>query len=284
MATEIFLTGTGYPTPVADRAGPGVLLRHGKLNLQFDAGRATSMRLAACGVACGDLDALFITHHHSDHMVGLPDVVMSRWISPHARRDEPLPIVVPLGEGARIAGRMLEVWQDELSNRAEHSGRQTRPQMEVRAFDAQPDSTAVWESTGVRVSSCLVHHEPLTPAVGYRIDTPDGSVAVSGDTRVCEELETMAAGVDVLVHEAMRREAWTKSSGGAARPVMDYHADTIELGAMAARTGARTLILTHLIPAPRGERDEAAFVEDVRTGGFAGEVLVGHDLMRYSIG
>lgn len=242
------------------------------------------MRLAACDVGCGDLSALFITHHHSDHMVGLPDIVMSRWISPGSLRDEPLPVVVPQGQGARIAEGMLEVWRDELSNRAEHTGRSTRPEMTVVAFEAAPHALPVWERGDVRVSACLVHHEPLVPAVAYRVDTPDGAVVISGDTSVCEEMQSLASGADILVHEAMRREAWMKSSGGKARPVMDYHADTFELGAMAQRAGVRTLVLTHLIPAPRHEQDAAGFASDVRAGGFTGEIVVGQDLVRRTTG
>ena len=204
MTTDVVLTGTGIPTVSPERAGPGVLVRCGDASLQFDAGRATTMRLAAAGVACGDLTALFITHHHSDHMVGLPDVLMSRWILPHDRRDEPLTIIVPDGEGARIAGHMLDVWRNELQTRAEHVGRTLLPVTNVVAFAARAEPQVVWESDTIRVLSCLVHHEPLVPAVAYRIETPDGVVAISGDTRPCEEMERLAAGADVLVHEAMR--------------------------------------------------------------------------------
>ncbi len=80
MATSVTITGSGNPGPSPDRAGPGVLVRHDGLNLQFDAGRATVMRLTALGVRPPELDALFVTHHHSDHLTGLADLVLTRWI------------------------------------------------------------------------------------------------------------------------------------------------------------------------------------------------------------
>ncbi len=79
MQTDIILTGTGYPRPHALRAGPGTLIRRGATVLQFDAGRGTAMRLAALDISCRDLTAVFISHHHSDHMVAWPDLVLSRW-------------------------------------------------------------------------------------------------------------------------------------------------------------------------------------------------------------
>ena len=78
MTTTVVLTGTGMPHAQPGRAGPGVMVRHGELVLQFDAGRATVLRLVEAGVRPGDVDAVFITHHHSDHLTGLVDLVFTR--------------------------------------------------------------------------------------------------------------------------------------------------------------------------------------------------------------
>lgn len=99
----------------------------------------------------------------------------------------------------------------------------------------------------------------------------------SGDTIVCPEMEDLARGCDVLVHEAARG-ALLRRMGERWQRVADYHADTVELGALAARAGVRVLVLTHLIPGPATPAEEAAFADDVREGGFAGEVVVGRDL------
>src|SRR5687768_7745139 len=95
--TSVTITGSGTPVPSATRAGPGVLVRTGDLSLQFDAGRSTVQRLAACGVRPDDLDAVFITHHHSDHLTGMQDLVLTRWTAPGITARASLPIVAPTG-------------------------------------------------------------------------------------------------------------------------------------------------------------------------------------------
>jgi ribonuclease Z len=131
-----------------------------------------------------------------------------------------------------------------------------------------------------------VHHEPVAPAVGYRVETPDGVVAVSGDTRACDEVVELARGADVLVHEALLPAALAPFHDALPhlRHVARYHADAAELGPLARRAGVATLVLTHLIPAPCSPADERAFVDAVRSGGFTGEVVVGQDLTTVTIG
>ena len=97
MTTEVIITGTGYPLPDPHRAGPGVLVRYGDITLQFDTGRATAQRLAAAGVWLPDLTAVFVTHHHSDHLTGFPDVVLSHWVIGRGDHVKALPVVVPAG-------------------------------------------------------------------------------------------------------------------------------------------------------------------------------------------
>lgn len=277
VATSVTITGTGMPVPSPERAGPGVLVQSGGLALQFDAGRATTLRLAALRLSPVDLDAVFVTHHHSDHVSGLEDLVMSRWIMDRLDERPPLPIHAPAGSATDFLERMLDHWEHDLAVRSAHTERGTHPGYEVKPFDVDGSLSAVWSRGEVRVMAGPVRHEPVFPAVGYRIETPDGVVAISGDTLVCPEMAVLAEGADVLVYEAMRFELIR------ARPdhlhfVLDYHADTLLIGAQAQELGVPILILTHLIPEPVTEEDRQGFVDDARRGGYTGEVIVADDL------
>jgi ribonuclease Z len=276
--TTVTVTGTGTPLSSPGLAGPGVLVRSGGLALQFDAGRATVLRLAEAGLDLVDLTAIFLTHHHSDHMVGLADLLMTRWLSDIGRHgQEPIPVIVPDGEAAYIAEHILDVWAREIELRAVHTARPDRPAPLVRRFSAAPDPAVVYTNGAILVTSVAVRHEPVVPAVAYRVDTPDGSMVISGDTRVCSEVERLCDGADVVVHEAFRK-AGAEAMLSAPEAIATYHADTVALGAMAARAGIGTLVLTHLIPPVARPGDRALYEADVRSGGFAGTVIVADDL------
>jgi ribonuclease Z len=286
MTTTVTLTGTGVPHPAPGRAGAGVLVRHGDVALQFDAGRATTLRLAEAGVPPHALTALFVTHVHSDHLTGLPDVALTRWVMQQLHRTGPLRVVAAEGVAARFVERMLEPYDDDIHVRREHTGAPS-PQVDLVAFPVPDAPTVVWSSDdrAVRVTAMQVRHEPVPEAVAYRVDTPDGSVVISGDTRVCGEVEALCAGADVLVHEACRAEAMAASIAGTVfERIFDYHADSVQLGAMAQRAAVPHLVLTHLIPQPATVDDEARFEADIRRGGYTGRVSVGRDLLTVELG
>ena len=274
----MIITGTGVPHLAPGRAGPGVLVRTPETALQFDAGRATSLRLCEARMQPQDLDALVVTHHHSDHLTGLVDLVFARWLqSPLGYT--PLPIVAPIGPSTRYVERMLDPWEDDIAVRMEHLDRLDGPAPEVIGFPASPDAREVWRNSDVRVLSRMVHHEPVTPAVAYRAETPDGAVVISGDTIACDEVAELSEGARVLVHEACRPGAMKSliEAVPTLARIASYHADTSEVGALAKRAGVATLVLTHLIPAPRNEQDKQGFVDDVRGGGFEGDLIVADD-------
>ena len=283
MATDVIITGTGNPAPTADRAGPGVLVRCGDVSLQFDAGRGTVQRLAGAGLATTELTAFFATHHHSDHLVGLPDLVLTRWVMDRDDSGPPLPVVVPAGPCEHFVARMLDPWDHDLAVRRAHTGRTTVPAVEPSVF-AYPDRpTEVWSRGPVSVLAGQVRHEPVHPAVGYRVETPDGVVAITGDTLVCDEVATLAEGADVLVYEAMRFEV-IEAAPAVRHFILDYHADTRLIGGQAAQLGVETLVLTHLIPPPASDDDRAAFEADIRSGGFDGTLIVADDLDSVTLG
>lgn len=282
---EVILTGTGVPHPTPGRAGAGTLVRfrngNKRIALQFDAGRGTVIRLAEAGSSPAFLTALFLTHLHSDHLVDLADVAMTRWIQQQLHTTGPLVIVTPEGGAARFARRMLEPFDEDIAVRRLHTDA-SDPQVDLRVFEGSFSPQVVWrdDEAGVSVTAVAVHHEPVPDACAYRVDSPVGSVVISGDTRVCQEVEELSRGADVLVHEVCRGTAMRDVIAGTVfETIFSYHADSVPLGAMAQRAGVPHLVLTHLIPGANSDADEAAYEADVRAGGYTGRVTVGRDLM-----
>ncbi len=285
MPTEIVLTGTGVPHPRPGRAGAGTLVRYNDTAVQFDAGRSTVMRLMEAGTSPHDLSAVFLTHVHSDHLTGLPDLAMTRWVQQPMTKSGPLVVVAPEGAPCRYVRRMLEPYEEDLQLRADHVG---APPIEVtlRPFDLPATPRVVWRSEDATVSVLAVgvHHEPVPDAVAYRVETPDGVVVISGDTRVCAEVEELCTGASVVVHEACRRSAMAPLIAGTVyETIFSYHADTVELGAMAARAGVPHVVLTHLIPPPDTPAEADAFRQDLLDGGYHGMVTVGEDLTKITL-
>lgn len=277
MTTTVTITGTGTPLATHDRAGAGVLIKHRDTHLQFDVGRSTVSRLLAADSSPAALTAVFLTHYHSDHVVGLQDLVLSHWTMDVYDEASILPILAPNGPAVTFCERMLDIWQDDLEVRARHNLREPKPKIDINGFEPPGRPTEVWSNDEVRVLAGQVRHEPVLGAVGYRVETPDGVIAISGDTLVCAEVAALANGADVVVYEAMRMDVIAK------RPVdkqyiMHYHADTRLIGEQMARLAVPKLMLTHLIPAPANEADEQLFIDEVREGGYKGDVLVCSDL------
>ena len=285
MTTEVIITGTGSPIPDAERAGPGVLVRYDDIAVQFDAGRSTVQRLAGVGMWNLQLTAVFATHHHSDHLTGLADLVLSHWVMARGDDFTPIQVVVPAGPAVDYVSEMLHPWRHDIEVRAEHSARARSVEMELTSFDPPESLTEVWRCGDVVVSAAQVRHEPVFPAVGYRVSTPDGDIAISGDTRVCDEMVELASGADVVVYEAMLFDV-IRQGPPFRHFILDYHADTELIGAQAAELGVPTLVLTHLIPAPAttlvpalgSAVTEQDYVDQIRAGGYEGDLLVARDL------
>jgi ribonuclease Z len=233
-----------------------VLVRHGDIALQFDAGRGTTLRLAEAGLVANALTAVFLTHVDRGHVLDLPDLMMTRWLFRNLFPVGPLPVVAAAGPAAESITRMLEPFAADFATRTAHLDAGPAG-VALSTFPATPRPAVVWHSAGraVTVRAVAVHHEPGTDAVAYRIDTPDAAVVISGDTRAGAEIEDLARGADLLVHEAHRAAAL----GGAIRgtdyeKIFSYHTDTVLLGAVAERAGVRHPVPGHPIPRPAPSR------------------------------
>jgi len=267
---EVVTLGTGSPIPDPQRAGAATLVRADGAQLLFDCGRAVVMRLAAAGSLPLLLDAVLLTHLHSDHTTDLADVITTRWIM--APVESPLPVVGPPGT-QRLVDRTLAMLADDVGYRRDHHA----------DLDWDPTCTVhevhdgvAWESGGVRVTAAPTDHRPVAPTVGYRVEVAGRVVAIAGDTVPCAGLDRICAGADVYVQTVLRDDLVRGVPSPRLQDVLDYHSTCADAGRTATRAGAARLVLTHPVPPPApGTEGEwvAAAAEH-----FAGEVVLAHDL------
>lgn len=272
---RITLLGTGSPLPDPNRAGPATLVEAGGLQLLFDCGRGVLMRLAAAGLPSPALlAAQFLTHLHSDHVSDFNDVVTTRWVTSPA--PSPLVVVGPPGT-ERFADRTLEMLTDDIGYRiAHHEDLQWQPGVEVTEVLDGPVTLDALSAAGVSVTAEPTDHRPVAPTVGYRVEHDGAVVAIAGDTVPCEGLDALVAGADVYVQTVIRDDIVRQVPMQRFQDICDYHSSVADAARTAARGGVRTLVLTHMVPAPPpGGADE--WIALAREH-FDGEVLAPDDL------
>jgi ribonuclease Z len=180
--------GTGTPAPDPDRCGSGTAVVTERNWVLIDCGRAVAQRVMQAGLDLRRLRAVMLTHHHSDHVSDLPTLATARWV---AGGHDPLTIVAPAGPCARYAQRCLDGFDDQAFYSQAGADAPPRPTLTVTAFTPAETPTAVFVQDGWRAA--LVDHHPFEAAVGYRIDVHHRSVAISGDTAVCDGVAELAA-------------------------------------------------------------------------------------------
>lgn len=274
--TRLIILGSGAPLPDPERAGPAFAITYGTRVFLFDAGAGVMRRAAAAALPVDGFTAVFLTHLHSDHTLGLPDVIHTTWVM---GRSTPMPIIGPPGTQAMV-GHLEAAWAEDIAVRTEglERGRKGGHRVNVK----ETTGGMVYDSAGIRIRAISVSHGSWHYAFAFRIDTPDRSIVLGGDTSPSKALEEASAGVDVLVHEVYpaRRVAPENRPGGEFWPqyLRETHTSDEELGAIAARAMPMQLILTHVLRMG-GTMDEV--VAGVRRGGFRGSVSVAKDLASY---
>lgn len=275
-STFVVLLGTGTPSPDPSASGPATAVVVGPRVFLFDAGAGVMRRMAAAHLLGNGVTALFLTHLHSDHTLGYPDLIFTSWVK---GRHRPLQAYGPHGTKA-MTDNIIAAWSDDEDVRTNGLEHESRNGYAVTVHEIT--GGVIYDSGGVRVTAIPVLHGSWKEALGYRIDTPTRSIVISGDTRPSDALENAARGVDVLVHEVYpaARLAPEHRPGGDDWPryMHDFHTSDVELGRLAAASRPRLLVLTHIV---RMGATDAELLAGVRQGGFDGPAVVGHDLERY---
>lgn len=299
---ELVTLGTGGgPVVQTRRAQPANAVRVGDAVYLFDLGEGTQRQMKAAGIELGAVRAVFLTHHHLDHVGGLGPLIVNRWVQ---MRHTPLPVVGPPGTTAMVAGLVQAFRPTEITPVTIGPAAPPPIAATVAARDlaAEMDQAMlVYEDAAVRVFAVGSDHYHFPPgsdgaraarSVAYRLETGGRSIVFTGDTGPPPRVEALAKGADLLVSEVMDRAAIARDlaasgfTGSALEGFMKHmdanHMTPVQVGNMAARAGVKTLVLSHLVPG----RDTDANTDGYLLGlseRFAGKVSVANDLDRFTV-
>ncbi len=281
---KVTLLGTGVPTPRPDRFGPSTLVEAGDQKLLIDAGRGATIRLYQLGVPLGRIDALLLTHYHSDHTSGIPDVWLTGWLGSHyARRTRPFRVIGPVGAKVLMSNLERAYAADIKIRIADEKLPPAGVAVEVEEFNADG---VVLEWNGVTVIAFEVDHgDVIKPAYGYRIEYAGRSAVISGDTRFNENVIKHGTGADLLVHEVAAASPEMMQQPHIQR-IMAHHTTAREAGTVFARTRPRLAAFTHLVLLGGDRIAPPTFdhllAETRQT--YDGPLVLGEDLMTFEIG
>ena len=281
---KVTLLGTGTPVPRPERFGPSMLIEAGEQKLLIDAGRGATMRLYQLGLPIGRLDALLLTHYHSDHTVGVPDVWLTGWLkSQYARRAAPFRVIGPTGakelmanlERAYAADIKIRLVDEELPPEG--------IKVDVSEFN---EDGVVYDKGGLKVIAFEVDHgNVIKPAYGYRFEY-QGRVAVhSSDTRYNKNVVKHGTDADLLIHEVASARPDLMKEAHIQR-IIAHHTTPREAGMVFAAAKPKLAVFTHLV-LPATDKIPPPTLDDViaetRTT-YDGPLVVGEDLMAFEIG
>jgi ribonuclease Z len=281
---KVTLLGTSTPNPLPDRFGPSTLVEAGNERLLFDCGRGATIRLWQLKIPLGTVK-LFITHLHSDHTVGIPDLWLTGFAPlPYGRRNAPFAVYGPKGT-AEMMSYLEKAYHADIDNRREFILNFSPQQVAIAAKDIEEG--IVYDKNAVRVTAFRVKHANLNDAFGFRVDYRGHAVVISGDMAPNENFIKYAQGADVVIHEVgvARRELLEKDAG-VQQMLATHHSSPEDAARDFARIKPKLAVYTHYTRPRRDDIPEVSITEIIsRTRAiYSGPLEAGEDLMSTSIG
>ncbi len=275
--TRVVMLGTGTPNADPQRSGPAVAIVVNDTPYLVDFGPGVVRRAAAMSPAYGgaiaglEVDRLryaFLTHLHSDHSAGLPDLILTPWV---LERDEPLELYGPDGI-EEMASNILEAYRADIDYRV--YGLEPANDKGWRVNAHTVEEGVVFEDDNVTVEAFRVRHGTWPNAYGYRFTTPDRVIVISGDAAPDEAMERFAKGADILIHEVYSVEGFRKRDPFWQKYHSSNHTSAHELGELASRAQPKLLVLYHVL---FWGASEETVLREVREK-YSGEVVLADDL------
>jgi len=276
QSLKVTLLGTGSPRPTISRFGPSILVEAGNQKLLFDCGRGSTQRLYQLKIPFAEVTTLFLTHLHSDHTIGIPDLWLTGWVM---GRNAALRVWGPAGTKEMMA-HLEQAYAFDVHIRRDVDTKLPGEGAVVVARDI--DEGVVYDDAGLKVTAFLVDHGPVKPALGYRIDFAGRSVTLSGDTSFSENLIHFAHGTDVLIHEVIDPEAYREVvntfTAEQRQKVIEHHTTPEQAGIVFTRVKPKLAVYSHIVPP-----DVPDIIPHTRKT-YSGPLEVGQDFMSIEIG
>jgi ribonuclease BN (tRNA processing enzyme) len=280
-ASQIVMLGTGTPRPDPTRSGPATAIVVNGTPYLVDFGPGVIRRAAAAynkgitalGAAAGSIKTVFLTHMHADHTAGYPDLILTPWI---LGRKEPIEVYGPKGLRA-MTRHVLSAWKIDIDNRVNGIDRLPPAGCQVVVHEIKPG--VIYTDRNIRVTAFSVRHG-LEHAFGFRFETPDRVIVMSGDTAPTPSLLKHCAGCDVLIHETYSRRTYEQVSRKWQRYRRTHHTSSTELAALASRVKPGLVVLYHRSNAGGALSlvdSEKALLTEIQSL-YDGVVVTGHDL------
>lgn len=287
---HVALCGAGSPLYDPERSGPCTAVIAGKKLFIFDAGDSAAKNLVPMAIDAGRLEAVFLTHFHSDHIDGLGALALMRWVT--GNHTMPLPVYGPPGLEEIVDG-FNQAYRLDADYRTAHHGEGIAPPggagMQPQVFSMPVSGTlqGVYDDGELTIFAFRVEHDPVSPALGYRIHYKDRSLVISGDTKKSELVAKAAKDADLLLHEVLDPKMVGKMIKAANKAglsgrekilqdILDYHTSPVEAAQIAQQAGVKHLMFTHVVPATPGRQIKSYYLKGV-TGEFSGNITLGVD-------
>jgi len=275
--TKVVLLGTGTPNADPERSGPATAVVVNGQAYLVDCGPGVVRRAAAAhraginALAVDKLTHVFITHLHSDHTLGYPDLIFSPWV---LERTVPLEAYGSPGLAA-MTDHILAAYEVDIRVRVDGLEPANMTGYQVNVHEIGPG--VIYEDGNVRVTAFPVRHGSFEHAYGFRFETPDRTVVISGDTAPCASLIEHAKGCDVLVHEVYSQAGSETRPPEWQRYHRAFHTSAVELAEIANQVRPKLLVLTHLLLWGSSPEELVAEIRET----YDGEVRYGQDLDVY---
>jgi ribonuclease BN (tRNA processing enzyme) len=278
--TQVVLLGTGNPSADPDRSGPAVAVVVNDTPYLVDFGPGVVRRASAAfrkgvsGLAVPKLKTAFVTHLHSDHTVGYPDLIFTPWV---LGRKEPLEVYGPAGLKA-MTDHILMAYSEDIDIRTNGLEHGNRTGCKVNAHTIKPG--VVYKDENVTVKAFPVHHGSWREAYGYRFETPDKVIVLSGDCSPSPSVIESCDGCDVLLHEVYTQVGYDESNADWRKYITSFHTSTKELAELATKAKPKLLVLYHQMFFGGKKDTEEGLLQEMRQH-YAGKVVSAHDLDGY---